>query len=435
MHEIRLPKVLFLALIIARHFHKKRFVNTNDLAILANKFAIDLVRLRKDKKDYKSLGDTNFGGLRGNFSTLLTFRGLVKRGSRIMAYYGLGRDDRILNALSKGEIVLRSQDFSAHTKNDKLRDLLDIEAKLLNVREKQAHIKDRLLKGDITLTRDDVNFRKESVVYSPKGQYFLRALLNNYINKQKNLVEYSLINLWAGTKFKKKNIHPLIIIPSDTDPWSKIYAIKNEDLIQNKPLILRIDVAGQTCSDLEGNNYTLYPLEEAMSTFSKQDENIDQRLVYDWKEVARENCESEIAEREIKEDEFSIFLEKFLKWGKSFSIDNKDVVDLKVSSSGGADVRLIFSGGTVQSIELEHEWHSYIDHGHPTNGAFANCWIFAEEEWDPQKILKLFSELKKEHHERIPDVFLCLEKGQRKAYRVNWDKGTFEEVPLSFPET
>jgi hypothetical protein len=435
MYEVRLPKVLFLTLIIARHFHKKHFINTNDLATLANEFANSLVRLRKDKKDYKYLEDTNFGGLRGNFSTLLTFRGLVKRGSRIVAYYGIGRDDRILNALLKGEIVLTSEDFTAHTKNERLKNLLETEAKLLTIRETQAHIKQKLSKGGISLTRDNINFPKESVVASSGGQYFLRGLFNNYINKDKNLIEYNLINLWSGSKFKRKNIHPLLVVPSESDPWAKIYAIKNEDLITNKPLLVKVDANRLICSDKNGSTYKMYPLEEAISVFSKQEENIDQRLSYNWDEVREQNCESEVAEREMQEDEFSIFLEKFLNWGKSFSVDGKDVVDIKVSSSGGADVRLMFSGGTVQPLELEHNWNNYIDHGHPTNNAFANCWIFAEENWDAQKVMRLFRDLKKEHNNRIPDVFLCLENGKRKAYRANWEAGTFEEVSLVFPNS
>lgn len=434
MYEIHLPKVLFLTLVIAHHFHKKHFINTNDLATLANEFANSLVRIRKDKKDYKYLEDTNFGGLRGNFSTLLTFRGLVKRGSRIVAYYGVGRDDRILNALLKGEIILKSEDFTAHTNNEKLKNLLDNEAKLLTIRETQAHVKQKLSRGGISLTRDHINFPKESVVMSPDGQYFLRSILNNYINKDKNLIEYNLINLWSGSKFKRKNIHPLFVIPSENNPWGKIFAVKNEDLLLNKPLLVRVDANRLICTDKNGNTYKMYPFEQT-SDFSKQEENIEQRLAYNWDDVKEQNCESEVSEREMQEDEFSIFLEKFLGWGKSFSVNDKDVVDIKVSSSGGADVRLIFSGGTIQALELEHNWNNYIDHGHPTNNAFSNCWIFAEENWNPEKIMKLFRNLKKEHGNRIPDVFLCLDNGERKAFRANWDTETFEPVNLVFPNS
>jgi len=106
MYEIKLPKVLFLALDIAQHY-KKSFFNTSDLTKLANQYSTELVRTRADKKDYKYLQDTKFGGLRGNFSTLLTWRGLVKKGSTVAGYYSIGKDDRILNAVQKGEIVFQ----------------------------------------------------------------------------------------------------------------------------------------------------------------------------------------------------------------------------------------------------------------------------------------------------------------------------------------
>jgi hypothetical protein len=85
-------------------------------------------------------------------------------------------------------------------------------------------------------------------------------------------------------------------------------------------------------------------------------------------------------------------------------------------------------------LELEHKWSNYIDHGHTTNHAFANCWIFAEEQWNADKVMKLFKDLKKEHNNRIPDVFLCLDNGERKAFRANWEKETFEQINLEFPK-
>jgi len=98
MHKVEIPKVLFLALDVAQ-FYRNSFFNTNDLAGLSNRYKGDLVRLRVAKKDYKYLDDTRFGGLRGNFSTLLTWRGLVKRGSTIVSTYSLGRDGRLVNAV------------------------------------------------------------------------------------------------------------------------------------------------------------------------------------------------------------------------------------------------------------------------------------------------------------------------------------------------
>lgn len=435
MYEVKLPKVLFLALVIAQHFHKKHFVNTTDLADLANEFASNLVRLRKDKKDYKYLEDTNFGGLRGNFSTLLTFRGLMKRGSRVVAYYGIGRDDRILNAVLKGEIVLRAKDLSAHTKNERLKELLETEAVLLGIRESQAHLKNKLENSKLPLERDSINFSKQGVLTSPEDQYFLRILLNNYINKKEGVLEYNLLNLWKGTKSKRYNIHALIIIPSDDDPWGEIYAVKSEELFDHKPLFLKLDSKSLECTDKDGNVYTLHTLKEAIKSFSGRDENIENRLSYNWDILKVQNCETEVQEREVQEDEFSIFLEKFLEWGKAFSIGDKEVVDIKVSSSGGPDVRLIFSGGTSQTLELEHNWNNYLDHGHYSNHAFSGCWIFAEENWDPKKIIKLFKDRKKEHGDRVPDIFLCIENGERRAYRAHWDKESFEEIPIAFPDS
>ena len=156
MYEVQLPKVLFLALTIAHHFHKKHFINTNDIALLANEFAIELVRQRKDKKDYKYLQDTNFGGLRGNLSTLLTFRRINKKDSAIVSYYGIGRDDRILNALMKGEIILKSDDFTSHTINEKLKNPSDLlmglnlnkkrtDEKMVYEQKKRTNLKDQSL--------------------------------------------------------------------------------------------------------------------------------------------------------------------------------------------------------------------------------------------------------------------------------------------------
>ena len=94
---------------------------------------------------------------------------------------------------------------------------------------------------------------------------------------------------------------------------------------------------------------------------------------------------------------------------------------------------MIFSGGTKQKLELEHSWSNYLDHGHNTNNAFSNVWIFAEEKFDLQNILKIFSEAKKQNSDRIPDVFLCIEEGgNRRAFRVNWKNKSTEEISLSF---
>ena len=74
-----------------------------------------------------------------------------------------------------------------------------------------------------------------------------------------------------------------------------------------------------------------------------------------------------------------------------------------------------------------------MDHGHNTNNAFSNVWIFSEEEFDFEKTKKLFSKQKKENHDRIPDVFLAVDKkGNRHAYRINWETETYKEIELKF---
>ncbi|MFZ1019687.1 MAG: hypothetical protein WAN61_01690, partial [Minisyncoccia bacterium] len=212
-----------------------------------------------------------------------------------------------------------------------------------------------------------------------------------------------------------------------------IYALKNEDLYKNKPLLLNVNLSTKICQDKNGNSYKLYSLDEAIKEFSKENENIKERLNYSWEELKKQYCETEVDYEVRKEDEFSTFLRLFLDWKRSFNIDGKEVVDVKVISSGGPDVELIFSGGTKQKLELEHSWNNYLDHGHNTNNAFSNVWIFAEEEFDFEKLKKLFSKQKEENHNRIPDVFLAVDKkGNRHAYRINWETETYQEIELKF---
>ncbi len=431
MYKINLQKTFFLALEISSHYNKS-YYNTNDLVKLANQYKSDLVRTRVDKKDYKFLDDTKFGGLRGNFSTLLTLKGFVKRGNKIIPFYSLGIDGRIVNAVNNGEIILDSSDLTANTKNERLKNLLEKEVFLSKVRENQAHIKVMLEKdsGKLGIKRDNI-FKKDSVVVTEKGQYFLRCLLNNFINN--NTIEYSLFNYWSGKKIIKKNMHILISIPTTDNSWAELYAIKFEDLIKNKPMYLMVSVDTKKCMDRSGNIYNLYSLEQAKTEFSDGNANINERLSYNWKDLINKECSDEIEiQKEVKQQETWIFIDKFLQWKKHFSIDGKDVVDYIVSSSGGCDVLLKYSGGTTQKLELEHDWKNYIDHKHPENNAWSGAWLFAEEEWNPDLIIKLFEPLKKKHGDRIPDVFLCFEKGERKAYRANWDNKNFTELSLSF---
>lgn len=432
MYKIKIPKILFLALDVA-NFYKRDFYNTNDLTELSNRYKQDLVRQRADKTDYKYLDDTKFGGLRGNFSTLVTWKGFVKRGSSIVNRCSIGRDSRLVNAICNGEIILDKNNLSAHTQNKRLKELLELESWLLTVRENQAHIKSLLEKRpELPLTRDNDSFPKVSVVKTNKNQYFIRSILNNFVDSKNTILEFSIYNLWEGVKLKKKNLHPLIVIPTKKDSWSKIYAIKNEDLFKFKPILLRVNLKDNSVSDELGNNYNLHSLEDAVDSFSVGDENIKERLEHDWKKIKLRDCNHEVDFNKIKQDEFSLFLEKFLEWKKEFMIGDKKVVGITVSSSGGPDVILIFSGGTTQKLELEHNWKNYLDHGHYKDNSWLGSWIFAHEEWDKDKIIKLFKPFKKKHNDRIPNIFLCIDNGTRKAYEINWDKNELKEIDLKF---
>lgn len=434
MYKINLQKIFFLALEISSHY-KKSYFNTNDLVKLANQYKANLVRTRNDKKDYKYLDDTKFGGLRGNFSTLLTLKGFVKRGNRIVQFYSLGRDDRMVNAVSNREIILDSSDLSANTMNEKLKNLIETESWLYKVRETQAHIKGMLKKNSAKLgiKRDNDNYKKDSVVVSDKNQYFVRSLVNNFIGNDNSILEYNLYNYWSKKKMFIKNIHPLLVIPSKENSWNEIYTVKAEEIYEKKPMFLRVSLNLKVCTDRLGNMYNLYTLDQALREFSDGNANMENRLSYKWKELKERECSDEIEiKKEVQQQENWIFIDKFLKFKKTFSIDGKDVVDYSMSSSGGCDVLLKYSGGTTQKLELEHDWKNYILHKHPENNAWSNAWLFAEEEWDSNLILKLFQPLKEKHGDRIPDVFLCFEKGERKAYRANWKEKTFSELPIVF---
>lgn len=223
-----------------------------------------------------------------------------------------------------------------------------------------------------------------------------------------------------------------MVVPSADNPWDKIYAIKNEELFQHKPMLIYVDLKRNICFDKYNTNYKLYTLSEVSCEFSHGDANIEKRLGHNWDDLKIKECDREVDFRETKQSEFNVFLNNFLSWKKNFYIDGKKVVDIKESSSGGPDITLIFSGGTTQKLELEHNWKDYIDHKHYQDNAWSNVWLFADEEWDKDRILSLFKVLKPIHNERIPDVFLCIYKKQRKAYRANWVKGIFEEIDLKF---
>ena len=429
---VKLPKILYLSLSISKFAKEEGHYNTNDLAKIANWMKKELVRLRKDKNDYKFLDDTNFGGLRGNFSTVLTLRGYAKRGSRYIAYYGIGKTDRLFNAVLQGEIILNPDDYSAYTNKVDLKKLLEREAYLLSLREKQAHIKTFLSKTtSLGLTRDKDNFPKRAVVKTQTNIYFLRVLFNTYISE--NIIEYNMRDYLSGPKIKRINMHALFVIPNSENIWGDFYAIDGNELLTRYPLFLYFNISKKEFYDKNGNIYSHFSLSEAMKSFSDQSGNITERLNYNWTNV-RENIYDSYAIKvpNVKDDEFSVFLKRFLKWEEKFSIDGKKVVDITVSSSGGADVILKYSGGTTQKVELEHTWNSYINHNHHKSRAWEGAWLYANENWDFKKICNIFKPHLVTNRSNIPTIFLCVnnETEEREAYLVDWDTLSYSSLEI-----
>lgn len=212
-----------------------------------------------------------------------------------------------------------------------------------------------------------------------------------------------------------------------------MYAVKNEDLYKRKPLLLNVNLSTKVCEDENGNTYQLYPFLDALTEFSKENANIKNRLNYQWGSIKEKYCEREVDCEVRKEDEFSNFLRLFLNWQRHFFMGDKEVVDIRVISSAGPDVELVFAGGTIQKLELEHLWNNYLEHGHHTNNAFRKTWIFSEEVFDFPKILKLFSGQKFQNNDRIPDIFLSIDKsGRAHAYKIDWVNKQFTELGLRF---
>ena len=357
-YSINLPKILYLTLLISKFAKNEKYYNTNDLIKIANELQPKLVRLRKDKNDYKFLDDTNFGGLRGNFSTALTFRGFINRNNKYIAYYGLGNNDRLFNAFQKGNIILDSQKYCSHTNNIELLKILEKEINNFNIRESQAHIKIFLERNkEFPLKRDNINFPKIAVLKSEKNQYFLRILFNTF--KNDNIVEFNMFNYLEGTKIKQFNINPLFVIPTYDNSWDEFYVIDSKEILINTPLFMYYDKKLKRFYDNNNNVYDYYTLSEALDKVQNQNGNISERLSYDWRIVRKQLVEDYVEKKsEVQKDEFSLFLENFLHWKKSFSIYQKDVVDITVSSSGGPDVIITYSGGTKQKIELRSEEHT-----------------------------------------------------------------------------
>lgn len=431
-YKVKLPKTICLILIISKFAKELKFFNTNDLVDIANQVKPELARQRKDKKDYKYFDDTNFGGLRGNLSTALTLIGCIKRDNRTTAYYGLGKTDRLLNAYRKGEILLDKSDFIAYTTKKELKELLEFESKNYLIRENQAHIK-RFLKNneDFPLKRDDVSFPKISVLKSNENQYFLRAKFNTYCNE--NVIEYSMYNYLVGPKVKEYNIHALFIVPSKSDDWDKFLVIDSKELLTRAPLFVYYDIQKKKFYDNKQYEYPFYELKEGIDVLPDENGNIEERLDYDYTEVRDEWSSSiNVSMKDVKEEEFYVFLKEYLNWKETFSIYDKEVVDIKVSSSGGVDVFLQFSGGTEQKLELEHEWVNYIRHGHHKSPVWENAWLYANEQWDFEKIKKIFGPHLSKYSKCIPKVFLCTNKEtkEKEAYEVEWKNCSYKKIEV-----
>ena len=81
---------------------------------------------------------------------------------------------------------------------------------------------------------------------------------------------------------------------------------------------------------------------------------------------------------------------------------------------------------------MEHKWNNYILHQHYKSSAWKNAWLYAEEEWNFEKVKQVFSPYVSEYLDNIPKVFLCTDKndGQKKAYEVNWADLTYREIEV-----
>lgn len=434
VRTVRLPKITYLTLFVLQYLKATGFTNTADLAKAANSLSKNLVRMRSDKEDYKFLEDTLHGGLRGNFSTQLAILGYVETGSRKTAYYGFSSGDRLVNAVLNGKIILDEHQLAAYTDDARLALMLQDEADLLNIRESQAHIAGYLRDHpDFPLDRDTINFPKSGVLVSKNRQYFMRPLFNRYTEGK---YEFSLLNYWKGNKLRKFNLHLLLCIPSISKtgyvPYDKFLTIKFEDVVNHPALFIYYDPETNRCTAQDGSEIKTYDLDDAIETFSDNFGNIEKRLAYNWDEVEEIICEgSAIKNIEVKPTEFFVFLEKYLDYNKSFKIDGKTVVDLVESASGGPDVILEYSGGTKQSLELEHEWSHYLEHKHHLNSAFKGAWLYADEKWDFDLIKKLFYQ-QFLADTFVPEVFLFTdETGAKCAVRVDWKKLECSKLSVS----
>lgn len=434
MFTVKLPKILCLALAISKDVKGLKYFNTNDLINVANKKKADLVRLRKDKKPYayKYLEDTNFGGLRGNFSTLLTLCGLIEKNNRPTSYYSIGKNDRLINAVNKGHIILDNEDFEATTDSLDLKIQLENEAKYLSIREGQAHIA-AFLRNNPTfpLKRDDINFKKICVLKSQSNQFFFRTLFNTYIKP--NIIEYNMLSYFSGPKIKKQNIHALFVIPSETNNWNEFYAIDAKELLTKPRLFLYFDTNKKEFTDKDGNIYPSVTLNDALLSFTNEYENISERIAYNPQEEINKFVTKSISVKTSKTiTEELVFIRNFL----NNSLDNLIFIKGKQAQKyeiykAGVDVVIEFQDGTKQTLELEHKWTNYILHGHQNSIAWKDAWIYANEPFDFAKIKTIFEPYKGLY---IPSVFLSSDPLTKtvKAYEVDWSGNTYVELPIEF---
>ena len=261
-----------------------------------------------------------------------------------------------------------------------------------------------------------------------------QLLFNTF--KDENTIEFNMFSYLKGFKIKQFNIHPLFVIPSYDDSWEEFYVIDNKEILINAPLFIYFDKKARKFYDNNKHIYSHYTLDEALSKIQNQNGNIDGRLAYNWKKV-REQLVNNYVERNsnVQEEESSLFIKHFLKKvdGKLFSIYDKDVVKFTVSSSGGPDVIITYSGGTTQKIELEHKWENYIRHKHHTSQAWKDAWLFADEKWDFDKIVQIFSPYLSKYIDSIPKVFLCTNEhtGEKEAYEIDWNTLTYKKLAIN----
>lgn len=435
MFTVQLPKILCLALVISKYAKDVKYFNTNDLIEIANAKKSEMVRLRKDKAsyEYRYFEDTNFGGLRGNFSTVLTLCGLIQRKNRITGYYSIGPGERLINAVNKGDIILDRNDFIATTNSLDLKIMLENEARYLSIREAQAHIKVFLKNNPLfPLKRDNVNFKKICVLKSTSNQYFYRILFNTYAKP--NVIEYNMLSYLEGPKIKRQNIHALFVVPNQDDYWGEFYVIDSKYLLQRAPLFLYFDTSRRVVYDKAGNTYPFESLSASLSHISDENGNSVKRLSYDPQKalerlVTRRVSASSTTTTETEE---SVFIKNFL----SNSLNNKLFIKGKLTKEykihrAGVDVTIDFVDGTTQPLELEHKWSNYVSHGHQNSIAWKDAWIYANEKFDFTKIKMIFGPYKGLY---IPSVFLSSNPstGSKEAYEVDWNTDTFTKLLIEF---